>query len=128
MPTIYVIGGPNGAGKTTTAMAALPAVLHCQEFVNADEIARGLSPFAPVTVDVQAGRLMLERIEKLREERCDFALEVTLASRSMAGFLRRCRAEGFAVVVFYVWLRTPQLALRRVRERVAGASPAPHGW
>lgn len=118
MPTIYVIGGPNGAGKTTTAMAALPTILRCWEFVNADEIARGLSPFSPSSVALQAGRLMLERMDWLRAKGCDFAIETTLASRSLAGFLKQCQAEGFVIELLYIWLQSRDLAIHRVVERV----------
>lgn len=90
MPQIYIIGGPNGAGKTTSAMSLLPDLLECQEYVNADAIAAALSPFAPETTAIQAGKLMLDRIHVLAEQKQDFAFESTLASKSFAPFLKQC--------------------------------------
>src|SRR5205823_5999398 len=117
-PQVVVVGGPNGAGKTTCAAALLPEDLQIRQFVNADTIAAGLSAFAPDTVAVQAGRLMLSRIAELAQQRHDFAFETTLASRSFAPFLRRIQREGYLVHVIYVWLRSPELAIERVRDRV----------
>jgi predicted ABC-type ATPase len=117
-PQVVVIGGPNGAGKTTCAAALLPEDLRIQQFVNADTIAAGLSAFAPDTVAVQAGRIMLARIANLAEQRQNFAFETTLASRSFAPFLRRIQREGYLVHIVYVWLRSPELAIERVQDRV----------
>lgn len=80
-PTVYVIAGPNGAGKTTFASEFLPSFVQCREFLNADLIAAGLSPFASETQNVRAGRLLLERIRELAEERADFGFETTLLTR-----------------------------------------------
>jgi predicted ABC-type ATPase len=113
-----VIGGPNGAGKTTCAAALLPEDLRIQQFVNADTIAAGLSAFAPDTVAVQAGRIMLARIAELAEQRKNFAFETTLASRTFAPFLRRIQQEGYLVRLVYVWVQSPELAVQRVAERV----------
>lgn len=82
MPNLYIIAGCNGAGKTTASFNVLPQILNCREFVNADEIAKGISPFAPETVAIQAGKLMLERIDTLLSEHVSFAIETTLATRS----------------------------------------------
>ena len=117
-PQVFVIGGPNGAGKTTCVGVLLPKSLDIRQFVNADAIAVGLAAFAPETVALQAGRLMLERLSALAEQRADFAFETTLASRSFAPFLRRLQTEGCDVHVYYVTLRGPELALQRVAERV----------
>jgi predicted ABC-type ATPase len=116
-PRVVVIGGPNGAGKTTCASVLLPFDLNIRQFVNADTIAAGLSAFAPATAAIQAGRIMLARLEELARQRQDFASETTLASRSFAPFLRRLQAEGYHVRVVYVWLRTPELAVERVKAR-----------
>src|SRR5580693_2549678 len=97
MPRIFVIGGPNGAGKTTAATGSLPEILECDEYVNADAIAKALSPFAVDRTASKAGRLMLERINELAASQCDFAFETTMASRSFAPFLRRCRQQGYEV-------------------------------
>jgi predicted ABC-type ATPase len=94
MPKIYVIGGANGSGKTTVARRLLPNFLDVFEYVNADEIASGLSPFNPESVARPAGRLMLDRLESLKKQGADFAFETTLAARSFAHFLRNCQAEA----------------------------------
>lgn len=119
MPRVYVLGGPNGAGKTTTARALMPDAVGVDEFVNADVIASGLSPFHPERVSVRAGRIMLERLEELLASGRDFSFESTLASRSPAVFLRRCREAGYTVNILFVWLNRPELALERVENRVA---------
>ncbi len=119
MPSVYVIGGPNGAGKTTASMALFPDGLQCPEYVNADAIAAGISPFRPESVAMEAGRVMLRRIRHLAGERQDFAFETTMASRSFAPFLRECREAGYTVHLLFVWLRSPELAIERVAHRVA---------
>lgn len=118
MPNVYLIGGPNGAGKTTIALTLLPHYLGCYEFVNADLMAAGISPFRPESVALQAGRLMLERLRVLADSQVDFALESTLASRSFAPFLRSCHERGYRVHLLYVWLSSPHLAVERVAARV----------
>lgn len=87
MPDVFVIGGPNGAGKTTAARGMLPSFVGVSQFVNADEIARGLSGFAPETVAQEAGRIMLRRLRVLATQRMDFSFETTLASRSFEPWL-----------------------------------------
>ncbi|MEB3343444.1 zeta toxin family protein [Okeania sp.] len=118
MPEIYVIGGANGSGKTTVAKKLLPNVLDIFEYVNADEIATGLSPFNAESVAIQAGRLMLERLKTLVKEKLDFAFETTLAARNFAHFLRNCKADGYTINLIYFWLQTPELAIERVQRRV----------
>lgn len=125
-PNVYVVAGPNGAGKSTFARLFLPAYADCREFVNADLIAAGLSPFNPESLAIQAGRLMLERIETLSRSRVDFGFETTLAGRSHAALLSRLRDEGYRVHLFFLWLPSVDLALVRVRDRVlAGGHPIP---
>jgi predicted ABC-type ATPase len=119
MPNVFVIGGCNGAGKTTASLAILPALLNCQEFVNADAIAAGLSPLNPDSVAVMAGRMMLHRMQDLRSLGVDFAFETTLAARSFAPFLRDCKQQGYRVTLLYFWLQNPELAIQRVALRVA---------
>ena len=119
MPKLYIISGCNGAGKTTASYTVLPEMLHCREFVNADEIARGLSPFNPENVVIEAGRLMLSRIRTLINDGADFAFETTLATRSYAGFVREAHRKGYHVTLLFFWLNTPELAVERVRMRVA---------
>jgi len=114
-----MIGGPNGAGKTTAAMGLMPSAIDCAEYVNADAIAAGLSPFRPAGVTIEAGRVMLKRIAELARTRRDFAFETTMASRSFVPFLRQCRMRGYRIEVLYVWLRSADLAVERVAQRVS---------
>ncbi|HEX8426539.1 zeta toxin family protein [Hymenobacter sp.] len=118
MKNLYLLAGCNGAGKTTAAYTLLPELLNCWEFVNADEIARGLSPFQPETVSVQAGRLMLARLQELLTAGETFALETTLATRHYLAFIRKAQAKGYTVHLFFFWLSTPEAAVQRVRIRV----------
>jgi predicted ABC-type ATPase len=118
-PTIYVIGGCNGAGKTTFAREFLPKEVKCLRFLNADEIARGLSPFDPSAAGIRAARLLLEEFRGSVRRRETFALESTLSGRTYVKLLRDAKREGFTVLFHYLWLPTVRLALARVRERVA---------
>ncbi|GAA4000084.1 zeta toxin family protein [Hymenobacter fastidiosus] len=118
MKTLYLLAGCNGAGKTTAAYALLPNLLGCREFVNADEIARGLSPFQPETVSVQAGRLMLTRLQDLLAAGESFALETTLATRIYLPFIEAARVRGYYVSLFFFWLNSADEAVERVRIRV----------
>lgn len=117
-PEIFVLSGPNGAGKSTTAMVLVPESLGIQEFVNADLIAKGLSPFAPASSAIEAGKLMLKRIRDLRTQRKSFAFETTLASRFYLRFLPEAQHAGFLVHIIYIWLSSVELALSRVALRV----------
>jgi len=116
---LYIISGCNGAGKTTASYTVLPEILDCREFVNADEIARGLSPFNSDSMAIEAGRLMLKRIEELLEKEETFSIETTLATKSYINLVRRAQAKGYSVKVLFFWLNSPELALQRVAERVA---------
>lgn len=116
---LYIISGCNGAGKTTAAYTVLPEVLNCQEFVNADEIARGLSPLNPESVAVEAGRLMLMRIDQLLAAGQSFSIETTLATRSYLKLVERAHRAGYTVHLLYFWLESPELALQRVAKRVS---------
>lgn len=115
---LYIVSGCNGAGKTTASYTVLPEILECKEFVNADEIAHGLSPFNPASVAIEAGRLMLQRIEDLLSRQETFSIETTLATRSYLNLVRRAQAAGYRVSLLFFWLRTPELAIQRVAERV----------
>jgi predicted ABC-type ATPase len=119
MPNLHVIGGANGAGKTTTALTLLPEFLYCDEYVNADSIAQGLSPFKPESVAIEAGRLMLKRLHNLAASEVGFAFETTLASRSLLPFLEQCQNSGYQINLIYLWLENVEVALKRVRDRVA---------
>ena len=116
---LYIISGCNGAGKTTASYTVLPEILHCREFVNADEIAKGLSPFNPESVAIEAGRLMLKRIDELLEKGETFSIETTLATKSYISLVRKAQAKGYSVKVLFFWLNSPELAMMRVAERVA---------
>ena len=117
-PTVVVIAGPNGAGKSTAAPFLLKQALGILEFVNADQIAVGLSAYAPETVSFQAGRIMLKRLHELAEANVSFSFESTLSSRTFALFLARCKAQGYSVQIFYVALPSAALAINRVALRV----------
>jgi predicted ABC-type ATPase len=119
LPNLYIIAGCNGAGKTTASLTILPFMLNCREFVNADNIAAGLSPFNPESVAVAAGRLMLTRIDELMQSRVDFAFETTLATRSYVSLIKRARREGYQVTLFFIYLESPGVAIQRVADRVA---------
>jgi len=114
----YIIAGPNGAGKTTFATEFLPHYADCRNFINADLIARGLSPFDPDAGMLRAGRTVLERIAEFTEARTDFAFETTLSGRSYAPLLRKMKTAGFRLHMFYLWIPSPELALLRIRDRV----------
>ena len=118
MPNLYVISGCNGAGKTTASYTVLPEMLNCKEFVNADEIARGLSPFQPEKADIDAGRIMLKRINLFIKEQNDFAFETTLASKSFVKLIEKAQSSGYFVTLVYFWLNSPELAVNRVENRV----------
>ena len=115
---LYIIAGCNGAGKTTASFNILPEMLNCQEFVNADEIARGISPFHPENVALEAGRIMLNRIDELIRESSDFAFETTLSTRSFKGTIERAKAKGYSITLIYFWLESTELAIKRVETRV----------
>lgn len=118
MPNLYIIAGCNGAGKTTASFTILPEILNCREFVNADEIARGISPFNIEKAAFTAGRLMLARINDLIIEQQDFAFETTLATKSYAALIQKARLNGFTITVLFLWLNSFELAKERVRVRV----------
>ncbi|MBD5299934.1 MAG: zeta toxin family protein [Duncaniella sp.] len=118
-PSLYIIAGCNGAGKTTASFTILPDVLDCQQFVNADEIAKGLSPFHPESVSFEAGRIMLHRIEELLHDGITFAIETTLATRSYHALVSKAHKLGYLVHLLYIWLSSPQLAIKRVAQRVS---------
>src|SRR4051812_33061870 len=115
---LYIIAGCNGAGKTTASFTLLPEILNCREFVNADEIARGLSPFRPEGVSFEAGRLMLHRIEELLSLKEDFAFETTLSTRSYKNKVLLAQSLEYKVTLVFFWLRSVELAKERVKLRV----------
>jgi len=116
---LYVIAGCNGAGKTTASFTILPEILDCREFVNADEIAKGLSPFQPEKMAIEAGRIMLYRIDRLLDENSTFAFETTLASKIYKNTILKAQAKGYNVTLLFFWLQTVELAKKRVQQRVS---------
>ena len=119
MPRLYILSGCNGSGKTTASYTLLPELLECSEFVNSDEFAKSLSPFDPSTASIAASRFMLTKIRYLLNRRADFSIETTLATRSLVGIIEEAKALDYHVTVLYLWLTTPELAIKRVADRVA---------
>jgi predicted ABC-type ATPase len=118
MKKLYIISGCNGAGKTTASYTILPEILDCKEFVNADEIAKGLSPFRPEKAGIEAGRLMLKRIKLLLESGENFAFETTLSTKSYVNFIEKAKEENYQVTCLFFWLHSVELAISRVETRV----------
>ncbi|MBU3682321.1 MAG: zeta toxin [Flavobacterium sp.] len=115
---LYIISGCNGAGKTTASFTILPEILNCKEFVNADEIAKGLSPFQPEKVSFEAGRIMLKRISELLETNENFAFETTLATKSYKSKITEAKRKNYNVTLLFFWLQNVDLAIERVKTRV----------
>jgi len=118
MLNLYIIAGCNGAGKTTASFTVLPEMLDCDEFINADEIARGISPLNPEKAAIEAGRYMLSKIDKLIATKKDFAFETTLATKSYTKTIQKAKAQGYQVTLVYFWLASAELAIERVLTRV----------
>ena len=118
MPKLYIISGCNGSGKTTASYTLLPDLLNCREFVNSDEFAKSFSPFDPWAASVTASRYMLMKINYLLDRKADFAVETTLATRSLLQIVRQAQRLGYESMVLYFWLNSPELAIERVRDRV----------
>jgi predicted ABC-type ATPase len=117
-PKVYVIAGPNGSGKTTFVYKFLPDYAGCLNFVNADLISLGLSPFSPETVALRSGKLMLEQIRSLSERGVDFGFETTLAGKTYVNLLKGLKADGYEINLFFLWLRDVELAIERIAGRV----------
>jgi len=117
-PNLYIIAGPNGAGKTTFAKEFLPHYAECYEFVNADLIAGGLSPFQPDRVAIQAGKLMLEQIHSLGKRGTDFGFETTLSGKTYVHLLRDLKKCGYLIHLFFLWIPDVEFALKRIADRV----------
>lgn len=118
MPHLIIIAGANGSGKSTAAPALLQNAVHIDNFVNADVIAQGLCAFQPEKVAIQAGRVMLSRIHQLAEKQATFAFETTLSSRTFAPWIARLKKEGYQFHLIFLWLKTEELAVSRVQERI----------
>jgi len=118
MPNLFIIAGCNGAGKTTASYTILPSILNCDEFVNADEIARGISPFQPEKAAIDAGRIMLSRIRHLLNSKQNFAFETTLSARHYVSLIHEAQEMGYFVTLIFLWLESVDLAIERVTRRV----------
>ena len=126
-PTAYIISGPNGAGKTTFALEFLPNIAGCHNFINADLIARGLSPLNAEAAAIEAGRLFLRQIRAHISTRSDFGFETTLSGTTHVRLIHDMRRAGYTIRLYYLWLPTVQLALKRISERVRrGGHDVPH--
>ena len=115
---LYIVAGPNGAGKTTFAREFLPNYVECLEFVNADLIASGLSPFLPEHAAIRAGRLMLERIHFLADRGTDFGFETTLSGKGYMRLLKDLKNRGYRIYLYFLWIDNVDIALERVADRV----------
>ena len=117
-PNLYIIAGSNGSGKTTFARKFLPNYADCLEFVNADLIADGLSPFAPEKASIQAGKIMLEQIHSLGNRRRDFGFETTLSGKRHLKLIGDLKSKGYFIHVYFLWIPRVDLALVRIANRV----------
>jgi predicted ABC-type ATPase len=115
---LYIVAGPNGAGKTTFAREFLPNYVECLEFVNADLIASGLSPFLPERAAIKAGRLMLKQIHSLAERGTDFGFETTLSGKGYMRLLKDLKNRGYRIYLYFLWIDNVDIALERVADRV----------
>lgn len=119
MPNLFIVAGPNGAGKTTYVRDFLPQEMRCREFVNADLIAAGLSPFAAEQAAFEAGRIMLTRLRELAGKREDFSFETTLSGRAYAPLLNEFRAAGYRIRLDFLWIPHLGITRQRVKQRVS---------
>jgi len=115
---VYIIAGANGSGKTTFAKKFLPDYAECPNFVNADLIAQGLSPFSPRSAAIKAGRLVLGQTHEFAEKRVDFGFETTLSGKSYVNLFKKLKEKGYKLHLFFLWIPDPQLAIERIKERV----------
>jgi len=123
-PQLYIIAGPNGAGKTTFAGKYLSQFTSSREFVNADDIARRLSPANPEAAAIRAGREMLERIDQLANQKVSFSIETTLSGRSYVPWLRKLKEQGYEIHLVFLWLPDVELSITRVADRVGKRRPS----
>lgn len=116
---VYIIAGPNGSGKTTFAKKFLPNYADCTNFINADLIAQGLSPFSPGIAAMKAGRLVLKEIQELADKGANFAFETTLSGKTYLSFLKALKNKDYQIHLFFLWIPSLNLALERIKDRVA---------
>ena len=118
MANVYIIAGPNGSGKTTFATQFLPEYVHCTNFVNADLIAKGLSPFNPAAAAIKAGRLVLQQIDEYSDQNIEFAFETTLSGKSYIPLIKELKSKQYTSHLFFLWVPSAQLSITRIKERV----------
>ncbi len=118
-PNLYIIAGPNGAGKTTFAKEFLPKYARCKNFVNTDLIAQGLAPFNWQSAEIKAGRIFLLQIHEFAQQREDFAFETTLSGKTYPSFFKKLKKEGYSIHLFFLWIPNVEIALTRIKKRVA---------
>lgn len=118
---VYIIGGPNGSGKTTFVEQFLPNYAKVRNFVNADNIASGLSPLNLTDLmDIKAGKIMLQLIEEYKEKGLSFGFETTLAGKKWTSFFGELKAKGYGLFLFFLDLSSVELSISRVKYRVEG--------
>ena len=116
---VYIIAGPNGSGKTTFAVKFLPEYAKCPNFINADLIAHGLSPFSPGAAAIKAGKLVLEQIHEFAKKRVDFAFETTLSGKLYVKLFKSLKEKGYKIHIFFLWVPDADLVVSRIKSRVA---------
>lgn len=116
---IFILGGPNGAGKTTAAEVLLPRKLRIHAFLNADEIARGISPDNVDAAAFEAGRVLIKKMRMLVENDQSFAFETTCSGKSYVRLLGECKAAGWRISLIYLWVPSPEYSIARVARRVS---------
>jgi predicted ABC-type ATPase len=115
----YIIAGPNGAGKTTFANEFLPIEAECLNFINADLIAQGLSPFQPNKMAIEAGRLMIQHINECVRRNESFAFETTLSGKGYIKKIMDWKAQQYEIIIYYLKIPTVEFAIERVKLRVS---------
>lgn len=119
MPRMYIIAGCNGSGKTTASYTVLPEMLECTQFINSDEFAKSFNPFKPEAAAIRASRFMLMKFHYLFDKNMNFGIETTLATKTLLKMAQKAQSVGYEVTIMYIWLRNPDMAVERVKARVA---------
>lgn len=116
---VYIIAGPNGSGKTTFAAEFLPTYAKCPNFINADLIAKGLSPFYPSQMSLKAGKLVLQQIHEMSAKGVNFGFETTLSGKTYLNLFKALKEKCYTLHIFYLWIPGTQLAIARIKDRVS---------